>query len=709
MNRSTLITAAALWFVIAAASAQSSKTLELPAVTITDSALRNPLPVIRLNSDALIKSPQSDLGTLLRGQPNVSGIRRGGYAVDPIVRVFRYSQLNIFLDDGIHIEGGCPNRMDPVLAHIEPELITSIEIIKGPYMSDFGPTAGAFIRVNTQPLIKYNHPGISAVSISGYDANRNGFRQFVSATGTGKKAYFFIGAGLKNYGDYTDGSGQEWPTAFHKKFVTAETGVKTQNNGQLRLRYSGTFGSEVYYPALPMDEMADNTQIFSAAWSKQSSMVSENNLKLSAYHTRVYHEMDNSFRPQYNTVVPPYTGLMQAMAIANTAVTGIRFQLQHKAGRLLIKGGADSELSGKDGTRTTRMIMQMEGQPFISVKKTNLWKDAWILNNGLYTGLMMNAGKLRISINARADINTGNSGDTLVIEKEGKVWFEAQQYTRVLLNANATGTINYGKYGRVSLSLARGARAADLQERFIKFLATGFDKYDYLGNPALKPEINYQADLTASYEPANLNLSLNVFRSEIRNFITGTLLPPAVARPVSMGAPGVKQFNNIHRAVIYGIEATAGTRIWQIVRVNLVAGYNYAYFPLIDKIIITDGSASGTISLKNDPVPEIPPFEATLRTTVNLLNGRLTPELSIRTVAAQKAVSEASYEVASPGFTLLDLAATYKICSNASLTAGVSNLTNQLYYEHLNRKITGTADKLYEPGRSVYLQLKITL
>ncbi|MEZ5195165.1 MAG: hypothetical protein R2764_01805 [Bacteroidales bacterium] len=41
--------------------------------------------------------------------------------IDPVVRGFKYSQLNVQVDNGLKIEGGCPNRMDPATAHVEIE------------------------------------------------------------------------------------------------------------------------------------------------------------------------------------------------------------------------------------------------------------------------------------------------------------------------------------------------------------------------------------------------------------------------------------------------------------------------------------------------------------------------------------------------------------------------------------------------------------
>jgi len=74
-------------------------------------------------------------------------------------------------------------------------------------------------------------------------------------------------------------------------------------------------------------------------------------------------------------------------------------------------------------------------------------------------------------------------------------------------------------------------------------------------------------------------------------------------------------------------------------------------------------------------------------------------------VAAQNKVSEAYYEPSSPGFTTLDFILTYEYNAHLKVYAGVTNIFNTTYYEHLNRRIIGSNALLYEPGRMFYMNL----
>jgi len=689
------------------AQAIKDSVIRLPAVEITDSSFslfnhRSLIGKLRLE-----QSPSADIAEILKKQPNIGGIRRGGYAVDPVIRGFRYSQLNIFLDDGIHIEGGCPNRMDPVLSHLAPEDIERIEIVRGPYQLMYGPSQAASVRVVTDNSFLLNSGKTSVRSFTGYDANRGGIRQQLSISGSGNKILYKISGGIKDFGNYRDGNGKEWNSAYAGKNMAATIGIRINNLENLLFAYKGSYSREVMFPALPMDEIADNTNLFSFKYLRKYIDRPENQLLISGFHTMVYHEMDNRFRPQYSQVVPPYTGLMQASAKVNTRVTGIRFDARKTLGTLKLSYGIDGQYAFKDGTRHTVMIMQMNEQQYVSEKWTNLWKNSSILNSGFYAGMVAERKKISFTASLRIDINQSRSGDTLVIQKDEVVWFKTEPQTKLLWSLSAIASHKFNDHFSVSLGLARSARSADMQEKYIKFLATGYDKYDYLGNPGLYPEINYQADLNLDYSINRSKFYLNLFRSYIQDYIYGTLVPPSVARPVSMGAPGVKQFNNIDQAVFTGFESGVTSNLSDRLNLVLSAGYTFAFFPVIEKVVLENGQYSGTTMLKRDPVAEIPALEGLVRIGYEFPKIRLQPVFEIMAVAAQHRVSEASYESSTPGYVIANLSANYNPFRFLSFTAGINNILNKSYYDHLNRKQSGTTGKLYEPGRTLFINMKI--
>lgn len=683
--------------------------MKLPVFEVIESSLQNNLPVSKITASQIELLPVNDLGELLRRESNISGIRRGGYAVDPVIRGYRYSQINIFLDDGIHIEGGCPNRMDPVLSHIEPELIRQVEIVKGPYLLHFGPSPSASIRIRTWPEEMDYNRGLTAKSITGYDANRNGIKQHLSLSQSNERSFVRLTAGLKNYDNYSDGNGREWKTSYHKKDISADIGLKSGKSVLTGISYKGSFGRDVLFPALPMDEIEDNTHIFSGYLKHSNPAKPGQNFSASAYHSRVFHLMDNSFRPQYSQVVPPNTGIMQAVASVNTSTTGGRVAFSHAVSLIRFSHGADFRITQKDGTRNMLMIMEMDGQTFTSSRKFNLWKESQIKNSGLFTGAEWASGNFEVSSVVRLDLNQARSADTLVILKDDKKWFESKPVDQFLFSLALNSSWKINKNTSLIFGIARSQRSADMQERYIKFLATGFDRYDYLGNPGLKPETNFQADLMLKSRYKKIDFSLNLFRSQINNYISGTLVPPSVARPLSQGAPGVKQFNNIDKALFLGFETSADYTISPQTGISVTAGYTFAYFPEAERIKFENNQVSGTEIIKNDPIPEIPAFESSVSFSHHFVKARIKPVLSVRAVAAQNHVSLAAYEESTPGYLIADLFLLYTPFRQVSVAVGANNLFNHSYYDHLNRKLPGSSGKLFEPGRTFFINLKIEI
>jgi iron complex outermembrane receptor protein len=89
------------------------------------------------------------------------------------------------------------------------------------------------------------------------------------------------------------------------------------------------------------------------------------------------------------------------------------------------------------------------------------------------------------------------------------------------------------------------------------------------------------------------------------------------------------------------------------------------------------------------------------------LKNKLHPELVFRTVIAQDRVSTNFGETATPAFALLDFNVRYQISKMLRVAAGVQNLFDEAYYEHLNRNMSGSP--INAPGRNVFLSITLDL
>jgi iron complex outermembrane receptor protein len=110
----------------------------------------------------------------------------------------------------------------------------------------------------------------------------------------------------------------------------------------------------------------------------------------------------------------------------------------------------------------------------------------------------------------------------------------------------------------------------------------------------------------------------------------------------------------------------------------------------------------------NFPLPEIPPLDARYAMSAVLFSNHFHPEFVIRHVLKQDRVAKEYGEQESEAFTLLDLNLMYKVSSVVNITAGIQNVFEETYYEHLNRSVRdATAKPIYAPGRNIYATLNL--
>jgi iron complex outermembrane recepter protein len=687
--------------VLAAQEPINKDTLQLNEVEVYGKSV-NFYPIKVIPAKTFEVEAVRDIGDFLRQETNVSGIRKGGVGIDPVVRGFKYNQVTVLLNSGVKIEGGCPNRMDPVAAHVESENVKKIEIIKGPYVLKYGPVLGALINLETELPHPYSKPEIHGEVLYGFETNWNGQREHIALEGGNDKVFFTASGGFKGYGCYTGGNDIQYNTSFQKLYGTAGAGFIVKKHHQIILSYAYDQGKNVLYPALPMDELLDQTHVGSFNYTGRNLGKIWQSVEFQGYFSSVHHVMDNLNRPTAKT--------MQAVTTVDASNCGGKLigNLQKNAHKFLV--GLDFEHVYKNGDKQMTMKMVMEGDTFISVKHANVWLNAMVNNAGTFVEYKIPFKKLDFTAALRLDYNQANSGDTFRLVKNGIAYFDDlnSNYFNVSFSLGMKKQLVSWLY--LSASLGKGTRSPSVLERFIKLMPVQYDSYDYLGNPQLKPENNYQADASFEFlEPNVGSLSVGGFFSLITDYIIGKVVPPSVITPSTQGAPGVKQYSNTSKVYLTGFEVSyqsPNAKKWGLLA-QLAATYGTE--PEAVKYIVSGGQVIGEETVKNDPLPEIPPLEGTVRFSYKFFRGKLIPNASVRLVSEQNRVSQSYGESKTPGFITAAASVSYAPCRFASFVAGVENMFDTPYYEHLNRRIVGSTDRLFEPGRVFYFTVIIKI
>ena len=673
------------------------KVQKLDEFIIEDEYINNtPYKIDFIDKINIRESAASDIGIFLRSTPNVSGIRKGGTNVDPVIRGFKFSQVNVFINNGIKIEGGCPNRMDPASSHIDINDISEIKIFKGPYALRFGPNLGGVVSIKTIQPGPYKKFQTEITAIQGFESNWNGSKQHLSIKGGNRFIYFDLSGNYNKYGNYTAGNSEIISSEFKKYNYTAQLGFSPVNNHNFIFSYDESFGRNVMFPALPMDERTDDTRIMSFDYSAKQISNKINSINFTAYLSKVDHVMDNKNRPFSDTVV--------AVSAINANNYGYRAELDLNFGNDHLFVGTDNENILKDGERTKSLILE----PYLPVKIEKLWDNAKIRNFGVFAEYKTTLSVIKLMAALRLDFNDASCDKMELKAMNGKVIYSNPDVSSNFINFSfSAGAIyDFNSNTTINLALGHSARNPDMVERFIILLPVGYDNFDYLGNPQLIPEENNQIDVSVNYRQNKTGtFYFDIFYSYVTNFITGKEIPPSIVKPQSKGVVGVKQFYNVDHVFLYGFEFSYASPENNKLGITAVASITRGINPLSTKYIIENNQVVGEEKIKNDPLPEIPPFESFISVFYKFLDSRIIPKISVRLVAAQNQISQAYYETETPGFVLADFSVNYKYNKYLSLSAGVNNIFNKAYYEHLNRRIIGSKQPLYEPGRVFFVNL----
>lgn len=666
-----------------------------------ESLEQEPYVTQQISGKTIQRLPARDVGEFIRSEPNVSGIRKGGGNIDPVIRGFKFAQLNVQNNTGLKIEGGCPNRMDPAASHIDVNDISRIEILKGPYALRYGPSFGGVLNLVTEKARPFEKFSVQLRAVKGWETNWNGDKEHITVLGGNRNIYFAITGNHHKYGNYSAGNGREIKSSFRKYNYAFELGLSPWQHHELRLNFKESFGRDIRFPALPMDEREDNTRLMSANYRFLNPGKKVRSIHAKIYRSAVNHEMDNKWRPFSDTVV--------AISTIDALNQGGRIDLGLKTRKGILHTGLDFEQILKDGRRVKNLILQ----PGLPQKTEDLWSNARIENLGLFAEYKFELNqKWDIVTSGRLDFNSASSDPMQLLNMAGGEMYSNDSVNSDFTNLSLSAGIIYkpSESWKLSTAVGRGVRNPDMVERFIILLPIGYDNYDYLGNPQLKPENNHQADLTLEFSHPQAGLfKANGFLSLVTDYITGIKLPPSQIMPQTKDVLGVKEFQNIDKAWLYGFEFTWHSPAGYQPGGSLTAAYTAGTNPEAVKYIVENGQVVGSEIVKNDPLPEIPPLEVNLKLHYRMLENTLVPEIRIRMVAAQNRVSQAFDEQKTPGFVIAGFNTRYDFNDILTVAAGVNNIFDKAYYEHLNRRIIGSREPLFEPGRIFYLNLILNI
>ncbi|MDX1640583.1 MAG: TonB-dependent receptor, partial [Balneolaceae bacterium] len=613
-----------------------------------------------------------DAGQFLKDSPNISGIRKaGGFGVDPVLRGFQKNQLMVEMDGLLQSQGACPNRMDPPTTHIQMEQIEEVEILKGPYALKHGPSFGGIINFKSQQPNHFSNPAISSYVTAGYESNIDRQRYAGGIKKEGGRWTTNVYGAFASTNNYEDGSGQSVNAGMSNAEYTVETSVQLNGANSIKAKLSQNFARDVEYPALMMDMREDN--ITNATLTYRKTDLGRGQFKSSVFGSYVEHVMDNLDREM--------SKMTEAVTDLTTETYGydLSYVLSAATGNWTL--GTDATFRYMEGFRTRDFNMDpMAGQTVTD----NVWQGGKRNRFGGVVEYQPNISEWNVVISSRFDYYYSNASDPDpyfaqslgALDQDHLGWSASAGFTKDLHPNWTTG-----------FWIGRSERYPGMDELFVNFLAIGMDPYEYVGNPQLNSEANHQVDAMLNYTNDIISMKTSLFYSYVTDYISAALRPDL--NPKQMGSPGVKQFINVDEAALYGFEWTLQNN-----------GRNKLGYALSTAYTI------GRNVTADEDLPQIPAYEANIKLDYRFLNNKLIPQLHLRGVAEQTRVAESFDEQPTDSYLLTNFKMSSQLDRSIQLSAGVNNLFDVTYHEHLNRSLQGSTMPLNDPGRSLFVELK---
>jgi len=618
-----------------------------------------------------------DGGALLNQTPAINSIRKSGnYGFDPVLRGFKYDQINVVLNGAQCATAACPNRMDPPTSQMAPNMTDRIEVLKGPHSLRYGGSFGGTINFIQGPLRFSKRLKPYGRFSGGYDSNGDIFRSEGLLGFSGQRFDLGLFASWSLGNDYIAGDGGKVKGTFSRNSFGANLGIKLADNQQIRLSATRNAARDVDFPALPMDLRTDDTWMLNARHDIKFKTGSLQSWNTTVFGSFVEHKMDNLLKNLDPRMV-------NAETLANTRNYGGRTEGIWSFRNGSLYAGADLRIEGAKGTREREFLM---GPNAGKVVTDNAWQDGWINKTGAFAEYHLQNKSFRWIFSGRLELNTSDIKDA---EPEFTQIYPETSSIQVNPSLSIGGIKNYENGLSLGLWLGHAQRSGSLIERFINYFPVGQDPYELLGNPQLDPESNNQVDLTIEWKNANSSVNVDIFAAYMQDLISSVI--DTTLSPSLPSSPGVRQFVNIGQAFKTGFEAGWNQKLFAGLQHYLSIAYTFAQ------------------DLERDePLPEISPMDFRYSLLGNYLKNKLKPEMTFRYVIEQARISKEFGETTTPAFVLMDLKLSYQFHKIVRVTAGVQNLFDENYYEHLNRSVRGNNPKpIYSPGRNFFISLNL--
>jgi iron complex outermembrane recepter protein len=641
-------------------------------------------PTTQLSPDKIREINFQDAGELLRNLEGVDAVRRGPIGLDPSIRGLRESEVGFYVD-GTRMFPGGPARMDSPLSHYDPDDITSVEVVKGPYALTAGPGNLSAVQVRLAGPPPPSQDGLlHGEAGAGYSTNIDATKLHAALLGRKGKMGYRVDGNWHQGGDYKSGNGTQVPAHFHSEELRSELAYDFTKNSALNLGAGYQYQHDIDYPGRLLYAKFYYTYQLNANYVLNRPGKILRKVEAQGYFNHIRHQMNNDGEPTAfpnPNRMPPFPLYIVVNAYSHTSGGKLAFTLRPDSSWKI-------ELGGNFFSNYRKAIREIDRRDTDVHIFTDLaWPGATVTMGGIYANARHSFNKTyTITGTLRADqvVNTADTASQFFLQN---VTTDLQA-NHFCLSGDLVLNVSPVKHWNFYLGVGTAARSADASELYSdRFPSTKAQtSAEFMGNPQLKPERSYQSDFWIEGAYPKVSVSFDVFARRLDNYVT--IIPTNLPKRLPLSPDTVFAYRN-GTADFYGFEFSAAFQVFP--RMRLDEGISWLW---------------GRDITQNEPALGVSPFRTDTRARYELENHRLFLQAGLHTAATQNRVASSRGETPTPGYYTISMSAGGNITPDLSAEAGVENLTNQQYSNHLNSKDPYTGIPVPEPGRIFYAEMR---
>ena len=461
---------------------------ELVVTGVTgDTKLKNSTaPISIISNKDLRQTTSTNIIDAIAHQPGMAQITTGGGISKPIIRGLGYNRI-IVMNEGVRQEG--QQWGDEHGIEVDPQIVNSVEILKGPASLMYGSDAMAGVvilhsaptlpegemRANVNTEYQTNN-GLFDYSLN-FAGNQKGFVWDARFSDKMAHAYknkvdgYVPGSQFKERaGRLMLGLNKRWGhthltwTAFHQTPSIVE-GERDETTGELVCNSDNV---KTYSKALPFQEIKHYKAVF------------DNSFNLPKGWLKAIIGYQQNRRQEFEESEDEYELFFKL----HTVTYDVRYLSQEFSG-WKVAGGVNG--------------MWQQSQ---NLGEESLIPEYKLFDIGGYATLSKSLGKWTLNGGLRFDNRHLN--------------FHSRDFSG--LSGSIGAVCNISEHFNMRLNMARGFRAPNMSELGSDGVHEGTLRYE-LGNPDLKPEYSWQADLGLDFTSQYISAQVALFANRIENYI----------------------------------------------------------------------------------------------------------------------------------------------------------------------------------------------